>query len=75
MAKSNLTDEQVELEIERLKDSPYVKLARKAARVKYARRQTLYTLRNMDKRGRALAAQGVTDEELNRQIAEAGGGG
>ena len=75
MAKSKLTDEQVELEIEKLKDSPYVKLARKAARVKYARRQTLYTLRNMDKRGRALAAQGVAEADLNHQIAEAGAGG
>ena len=75
MENPKITDEQVELEIERLKGSPYVKLARKAERVKYVRRQRLYQLRNLEKRGRELAAQGVTEAELNRQIAEAGGAG
>lgn len=73
--QTQLTDEQVELEIEQLKSSPYVKLARKAERVKYVRRQKLYQLRNLEKRGKALAAQGVTEAELNRQIAEAGTAG
>ena len=40
--KSDLTDEQVELEIERLSKSPLVKLARKEQRLKNARRQNLY---------------------------------
>ena len=75
MKTSNLTDEQMEQEIETLRQSPYVKLARKADRLKYVRRQRLYQLRNLEKRGRVLAAQGVTESELNRQIAEAGAGG
>lgn len=69
MKARNLTDEQVEQEIAELRQSPYVKLARKSDRLKYVRRQVLYNLRNLEKRGRALAAQGVTDEGLNRQLA------
>lgn len=55
-----LTDEEVEQEIEKLQKSEYVKLARKEARIKYRRRQRLYTLRFLDKKGRQLAENGVT---------------
>ena len=65
MAKNWLTDEQVELEIERLKDSPYVKLARKEARLRYKRRQALYQLRDLEKRGKALADAGITSDMLD----------
>ena len=41
-----LTDEQVELEIDRLQASPLVKLAKKEERIRYKRRQLLYCLRN-----------------------------
>lgn len=44
--KDFLTDEQVEVEIEKLSNSEYVKLGRKEQRLKYKRRQYLYTLRN-----------------------------
>ena len=54
MAKSFLTDAQVEEEIARLTTSPYVKLAREQERIKYQRRQYLYTLRNLEKKGKAL---------------------
>ena len=37
--KEFLTDEQVEQEIEKLQDSPLVKLARKEQRIRYKRRQ------------------------------------
>ena len=63
--KSDLTDEQVELEIERLSKSPLVKLARKEQRLKNARRQNLYTLRYLEKRGQELKDSGVTYEKLD----------
>jgi hypothetical protein len=65
MSKKNLTDEQVEKEIERLIDSPLVKLARKEMRIKYKRRQFLYSLRNLEKRGRELQKSGITMDILN----------
>ena len=65
MAKTTLTDEQVEKEIARLTDSPLVKLARKEMRIKYKRRQHLYSLRNLEKRGRELQKSGITLEMLN----------
>ena len=65
MAKTTLTDEQVEREIEKLVDSPLVKLAKKEMRIKYKRRQYLYQLRNFEKRGRELQKAGITLEMLN----------
>lgn len=61
MAKTTfLTDEQVESEIARLTKTDAVKLARREQRVKYRRRQVLYLLRVLEKRGKQLMAQGVT---------------
>lgn len=68
MAKRVLTEEQVEAEIKRLNQSEYVKLARKAERVKYARRQYLYTLRQLEKKGRALMENGINDELIDLTI-------
>ena len=65
MARATLTDEQVEAEIERLRKSPFVALARKEERMKYRQRQALYTLRNLEKKGRALDAAGSTSEMLD----------
>ena len=65
MAKG-LTDLEVEQEIERLRESEYVKLARKEERIKYQRRQVLYNLRALEKRGMALVAAGITIEMLNQ---------
>ena len=45
-----LTDEEVEREIERLSQSEAVALARRAAALKYKRRQRLYTLRDLEKK-------------------------
>lgn len=64
MAKEFLTDEQVEVEIARLVDSPLVRLARKEERIRYKRRQYLYTLRNYEKKGKALIKAGITLEML-----------
>ena len=63
MAKG-LTDKQVEQEIERLKQSPYVKLAKKEEKIRYRRRQYLYGLRQYEKKGKELAESGITIEML-----------
>lgn len=62
MAKKFLTDAQVEEEIARLSKSPYVKLARQQERIKYQRRQYLYGLRDLEKKGKALYEQGVAKD-------------
>lgn len=60
-----LTDEQVEQEIERLRNSPYVALARKEQYVRCQRRQALYSLRHLEKKGKSLAASGITMDMLD----------
>ena len=60
-----LTDEQVEREIERLKQSPLVALARREQRLKYRRRQALYQLRDLEKKGAALMKAGIDMEVLD----------
>ena len=60
-----LTDDQVEQEIERLKQSPLVALARREQRLRYKRRQFLYQLRDLEKKGRALEKAGITMDVLN----------
>lgn len=69
MPSNWLTDEAVEQEIARLQQSDFVKLARKELRLKYKRRQTLYQLRNLDKRGKELAKAGITPENIEAMIA------
>lgn len=68
--KDYLTDEQVEKEIERLQDSPMVALARREQRIRYRRRQMLYTLRNLEKKGKELARAGITMEILESMSKE-----
>lgn len=65
-----LTDEEVEREIERLKESEAVKLARKKMRLEYRQRQKLYTLRDLEKKGKALIAAGITSEMLDQMYSE-----
>lgn len=60
----NLSDEQVEQKIRELQGSEYIKLARRKERVDYARRRLLSDLLRYEKRGRELAAEGVTIESL-----------
>ena len=60
-----LTDEQVEQEIERLRESPLVALARREQRIRYRRRQFLYQLRDLEKKGRALEKAGINMDVLN----------
>ncbi len=68
MPKDFLTDEQVEMEIDRLLDSEAVQLAKKEIRIKYKRRQYMYQLRNMEKRGKQLASEGVTIENIEEKL-------
>lgn len=59
MARESLTDLQVEQEIARLQESQYVKLANKERRVRQRRRMYLYGLRQLEKKGRELAASAL----------------
>lgn len=68
MARDFLTDEQVEIEIARLLNSEEVKLAKKETQLKYKRRQYMYCLRTMEKRGRELAGQGVTIDNIEERL-------
>ena len=71
MARETLTDQQVEKEIARLQESPYVKLANKERRVRERRRMYLYSLRQLEKKGKALAESGITMDVLNGMCEEA----
>ena len=68
MSRDFLTDEQVEQEIERLLNSDDVALAKKEIRIKYKRRQYMYQLRNMEKRGKELSKQGVTLDNIEEEL-------
>lgn len=65
MRKDNLTDAQVDTEIERLNASPLVQLARKERNIRYKRRRYLYDLRRLEQRGKQLADQGYTLDSLD----------
>ena len=65
-----LSDEEVEQEIERLNNSEMVALARREARLKYKRRQYLYQLRDLEKKGKALMQAGITREVLDAMYSE-----
>lgn len=65
---SFLTDEAVEREIERLTGTEAVRLARKELRLKYKRRQALYQLRALEKRGKELMAAGITYENIEEMM-------
>lgn len=70
MARDYLSDLEVEMEIERLNESEFVKMAQKEIRLKYKRRLRLYNLRSLEKRGRQLAAEGATLETLEAMLKE-----
>ena len=68
MSKEFLTDEQVEVEIDRLLHSEDVRLAKKETRIKLRRRQYMYGLRILEKRGKELAKQGITLENIEEEL-------
>ena len=68
MSREFLTDEQVEIEIARLLESDDVKLAKKETRIKLRRRQYMYSLRTMEKRGKELSKQGITLDNIESEL-------
>lgn len=66
--KDLMTDEQVEQEIKRLWSSEAVKLAKKEQNIKYRRRQMMYQLRCMEKRGQQLMEQGINFENIEEEL-------
>ena len=70
MARKILTDAEVEKEIEELRNSPAVSLARLSDRLKYKRRQQLYILRDLERRGREMMAAGITRDVLKAMYAD-----
>ena len=66
----NLTDSEVELEIERLKGSEYVHLAQKEIRLKQKRRTYMNQLRWLNRKGKELAEQGYTLDNIESMIEE-----
>lgn len=68
MPREFLTDEQVEIEIARLLESDDVKLAKKETRIKLRRRQYMYSLRTMEKRGKELSKQGITLDNIESEL-------
>ena len=70
MTRECLSDEQVEREIEILQESPYVKLANRERRVRNRRRMYLYSLRQLEKKGKDLENSGITMEVLDSMCKE-----
>ena len=68
MARDWLTDEQVEMEIARLLNTEEVQLAKKEIRIKYKRRQYMYQLRNMEKRGQQLIKDGINIDNIEEKL-------
>ena len=70
MARTNKqwTDEEVELEIHRLQQSDDVKLAKKEQNIKYRRRQMMWNLQFMEKRGKQLKEMGCTFENIEEML-------
>jgi hypothetical protein len=68
MRKPELTDEQIEMEIERLWQTDEVKLAKKEQNIKYKRRQYYYQLRAMEQRGAELMEQGIDFDNIEERL-------
>lgn len=68
MAKDIMTDESFKAEVERLKASPHVKLAQREINLRNKRKKYLYQLRWLEKRGKQLAAQGYTVDNMEAML-------
>ena len=64
MARKITPEEVLDAEIERLRKSDAVKLAQKEQRLMYRKRKYLADLRWLEKRGKALMAEGWTLDTL-----------
>lgn len=70
MAKDFLTDEEVELEIERIRSTEAYKVAMAEKKLKYKRRQQMYTMRYYERHGLELMAQGKTVDDFNGNVVD-----
>ena len=72
---SNLRDVDMALETEiaRLREDEHVKLARRYEYARTRRKQYLYQLRWYQRKGRELAALGVTMDNLDEMLCDNGG--
>ena len=68
MSRKTMTDYEVEQEIKRLKESPLVALGKQEQRLIYKRRQYMYNLQWLERRGRELQEMGITPENIEDQI-------
>lgn len=66
MSREAITDEQVEIEIDRLMKSDEVKLAKVEQRIKTKRRQYMYQLRFYEKRGKELMKLGINLDNVEQ---------
>lgn len=66
--KKNWTDEEVEIEIHRLQESDLVKLAKREQAIKYRRRQQMWNLQFMEKRGRQLREMGINFDNIESRL-------
>ncbi len=64
MARKFTPEEMLDAEIERLKQTDAVKLAQKERRLLMRKRKYLADLRWLEKRGKALMAEGWTEDTL-----------
>ncbi len=68
---SHEADAAVEAEIAHLSADEYVRLAKRYERARNRRKQYLYQLRSYQKKGRELAALGVTLDNLDEMLCSA----
>ena len=69
---ARMTDEQIEREILKLRQSEYVKLAKKEQNIRYERRNLLSQLQGMERRGKELAAAGIDRENIREVLFQDG---
>ena len=62
------TDEEVEIEIHRLQNSDDVKIAKREQAIKYRRRQQMWTLQYMEKRGKQLREIGIDFDNIEEKL-------
>lgn len=68
MARKQWTDDEVEIEIHRLQQSEDVKLAKKEQNIKNRRRQYMWTLQYMEKRGKQLRELGIDADNMEERL-------
>lgn len=68
MANKKWTDEAVEIEIRRLKASDDVKLGKREQAIKYRRRQQMWGLQGLERRGKELKEMGCTYDNIEEVL-------